>query len=174
MPIRVSVLRALAVTVLGGGVIAACAEPPPPTPIGPPSGAFNAADFAWSAASGRAAIHGRVAYAPGGVAHACVASAGLTPDTPYTRGRFLGLYGSIERAAVPVAVVRSRDVPDPNSDYRSFVRSVPCTDNRFSFTDLPDGSWFIIVPVRANGGEPVVLMRRVETRGGRSVEALLQ
>lgn len=172
MLIRTRPVRSLALIVMAGAALAACATPAPSGPAAPASTAFNPADFAWSAASGRAAIHGRVAFAPEGVAHACVASAGLTPDTPYTRARFQTLYGSTERAAVPVSVVRSRDVPDPNSDYRSFVRSIPCTDNHFSFTDLPDGSWFVIVPVRAGSAEPIALMQRVQTRAGRPVNVI--
>lgn len=171
--LRPGVLRMTALAALAGAALAACATPSPTVPVGPAPGTFNVADFAWSAASGSGAVHGRVAYAPGGAPHACIASVGLTPDTPYTRARFRTLYGSVEQAAIPVAVVRSRDVPDPNSDYRSYVRSVPCADNRFSFTDLPDGSWFLIAPVRAEGGEPIVLMRRVETRGGRAMEVVL-
>jgi hypothetical protein len=52
------------------------------------------------------------------------------------------------------------------------VRSVPCENGRFAFTGLPDGSWFIIAPVSA-GGDRVVLMRRVETRGGRAISVTL-
>jgi hypothetical protein len=67
---------------------------------------------------------------------------------------------------VPEAVVRARNVPDPNADYRGFTRSTACADNRFALTDLPDGGWFLIVPVAAPNGERLVMMRRVQTRGG--------
>jgi hypothetical protein len=63
-------------------------------------------------------------------------------------------------------VVRARTVPDPNADYRSFVRSTTCQNGRFEFSGLPDGDWFIIIPVSA-GGDRIVLMRRIGTRGGR-------
>ena len=146
--------------------LAACA--PTPGPYGPVQpAAFAADDFAWSQAAGQSSIEGRVAFNQNGKSYACVGSAGLTPDTPYTRARFRTLYGSTERAAVPAAVVRARTVPDPNADYRSYVRSTTCRDNRFEFTGLPDGGWFIIAPVSADGEERVVLMRHVETRGGR-------
>tara|TARA_R110002124_G_scaffold21687_1_gene83306 strand:- start:1656 stop:2162 length:507 start_codon:yes stop_codon:yes gene_type:complete len=136
------------------------------------STAFNAAAFAWSAQTGQAVINGRVDYRQDGQAYDCTGSVALTPDTPYTRARFNTLYGSIDRAAVPEAVVRARTVSDPNADYRSFVRSTTCNDRRFSFTGLPDGGWFVIAPVSA-GGERIVLMRRVETRGGRTVNITL-
>lgn len=161
---RRSVL-ALAVLALS---TAACATGPVPGGYGPPPGPalFRADDFAWSQMQGRATVEGRVDYQRNGQAARCTGSAGLTPVTPYTRARFLTLYGSTERAAVPAAIVRARTVPDPNADYRSFVRSVPCSEGRFEFTGLPDGQWFVIVPVEV-GGESLVLMRSVATRGGR-------
>ena len=133
---------------------------------GPSSSAFRADDFAWSARPGRASIDGRVVYRREGQAFACTGSVALTPDTPYTRARFQTLYGSTDRAALPEAVVRARTVADPNADYRSFVRQETCQDNRFQFSSLPDGNWFVIAPVSA-GGDRVVLMQHVSTRGGR-------
>ena len=133
---------------------------------GPSSSAYRADDFAWSARPGRASIDGRVVYRREGQAFACTGSVALTPDTPYTRARFQTLYGSTDRAALPEAVVRARTVADPNADYRSFVRQETCQDNRFQFSSLPDGNWFVIAPVSA-GGDRVVLMQHVSTRGGR-------
>jgi hypothetical protein len=158
-------LVALAAVALTG---AACAPsmntlPPPPPP---PSSAFSAEAFGWSAQPGQAGIEGRVEFRRDGTAYGCTGSVALTPDTPYTRARFSTLYGSTNQAAVPESVVRARTVADPNADYRSFVRSSTCTDGRFVFAGLPDGSWFIIAPVSA-GGDRIVLMRRVETRQGR-------
>lgn len=132
----------------------------------PAAAAFRVADFDWSTRSGRGSIDGRVDYSRDGQVFACTGSVALTPDTPYTRARFQTLYGSTDRAAIPEAVVRARTVPDPNADYRSFVRSEQCQNGRFEFTGLPDGGWFIITPVSA-GGDRIVLMRRVATRGGR-------
>lgn len=136
-------------------------------PQPPRSAAFNAADFAWSTMPGRGSIEGNVAFRADGRPFDCTGSVALTPDTPYTRARFRTLYGSVDRAAVPEAVVRSRTVPDPNADYRSFVRSTRCESGRFAFSGLPDGGWYIIVPVSADGDERIVLMRFVATRGGR-------
>ncbi len=152
-----------------GAVLAAC-ETVPVGDFGPGGGAataaFNAEDFAWSARSGRGSIDGRVDFSRDGQSFDCTGSVALTPDTPYTRARFRTLYGSTDRAAIPEAVVRARTVPDPNADYRSFVRSTTCQNGRFEFAGLPDGGWFIITPVSA-GGDRIVLMRRVGTRGGR-------
>jgi len=57
-------------------------------------------------------------------------------------------------------------VENPSADYRSFVRSTTCENGRFEFSGLPDGDWFIITPVSA-GGDRIVLMRRISTRGAR-------
>lgn len=153
--------------------VSACAPAPPPGGYGGATVAvFRAEDFAWSQRGGQAGIEGRVDYRRDGVAFACSGSAGLTPDTPYTRQRFAALYGSTERAAVPVDVVRARNVPDPNADYRGYVRSEPCENGRFRFTGLPDGGWFVIVPVSA-GDDRLVLMRAVQTRGGRVINLVM-
>ncbi|WP_312685450.1 hypothetical protein [Brevundimonas nasdae] len=163
-------IRPLVALAAAAAALAACA--PTPAPIGAVPGAFQADDFAWSQRGGQAAIEGRVTYAQDGKAYACVASAGLTPDTPYTRARFRTLYGSTERAALPAAVVRARDAGEAGADYRAYVRSERCDNGRFRFSGLPDGGWFLIVPVTA-GEAPVVLMRHVDTRGGRVVNVTL-
>ena len=97
-----------------------------------------------------------------------VGDAFASPDTPDTRARIRTLYGSTQRAAVPAAVVRARTVADANADYRNYVRSERCENGRFRFDGLPDGGWFLIVPV-TSGDAPLVLMQSVQTRGGRAV-----
>jgi hypothetical protein len=151
-------------------LLTGCSTVPVGGGFGPPPGPapFRADDFAWSVPAGRASIDGRINYRRDGQAYDCTGSVALTPDTPYTRARFRTLYGSTDRAAVPEAIVRARTVPDPNADYRSYVRSATCREGRFEFTGLPAGGWFVIVPVSAGGGDDrVVLMRHVETRNGR-------
>lgn len=171
--LKSSVLRPLLALTAVAALTGACATAPTGArPLPPPSGGFQADDFAWSARAGQSSINGRIEYRQGGQSYRCTGSVGLTPETPYTRARFQTLYGATDRAAVPAAVVRARTVDDAGTDYRSYVRSSPCSDNRFSFSGLPDGGWFVIVPVSA-GGETVVLMRRVETRGGRAVDLTL-
>ena len=160
-------VSALAATAAITAVLTACAPVPGPGGYRPaPPAAFSAADFGWSVRTGTAGIEGRVAYGRDGQSFDCTGSVALTPDTPYTRARFQTLYGSTDRAALPEAVVRARTVADPNADYRSFVRQETCQDNRFQFSSLPDGNWFVIAPVSA-GGDRVVLMQHVSTRGGR-------
>lgn len=166
MPIRTA-LSVLAVA----ATLTACAPVPGAAPYGPPA-AFSPADFSWSTRTGSAGIEGRIAFGRDGQSFACTGSVALTPDTPYTRQRFLTLYGSTDQAAVPEAVVRARTVPDPNADYRSYVRSTTCSGGNFRFNGLPDGGWFLITPVSA-GGDRIVLMRYVRTRQGTTANVTL-
>lgn len=153
----------LVAAVAAVAALAACAPVPGPAPY--VSSAFNPADFAWAASQGNANVEGRVTYSREGQSYACTGSVALTPDTPYTRARFQALYGSVTRAELPEAVVRARTVSDPNADYRSYVRSGTCENGRFRVNNLPQGGWFIIMPVSA-GGDRIVLMRHVVTRSG--------
>ena len=93
----------------------------------------------------------------------------LTPETPWSRRRMFILYGSTTSAAVPLDVVRARTTATSSGDYASYVRTTTCSGGeRFSFAGLPDGGWFVITlakPVDGQG-EPIAVMRRVETRGG--------
>lgn len=153
---------------LSGPAEPAIASPYPGNPA-----MFRAEDFAWSTATGTSAVEGRVNYSSNGVSYSCTGSVGLTPDTPYTRRRFQNLYGSVELAALPEAVIRARNVADPAEDYRTFVRSARCADNTFRFADLPPGSWFLVTPVSSEGtDERVVLMRRVDTRPDRTTSVI--
>lgn len=163
----------LAATAALAATLVACAPTPGPSGYAPaPPAAFSAADFGWSVLTGTAGIDGRVAFGRDGQSFACTGSVALTPDTPYTRARVQTLYGSTDQAAIPEAVVRARTVPDPNADYRSYVRSATCQDGRFRFDGLPDGGWFLITPVSA-GGDRIVLMRHVVTRAGTTANVTL-
>ncbi len=172
-----SLVRFAAVIGLGGAVLAACAPAPAPGPIAPSGGlssTFSAADFTWSEQVGASVIEGRAAYSQDGRTWACAGSVGLTPETPYTRHRFLNLYGSLDRAALPASEVRARSVGEASADYRGYVRDTTCDDQgRFRFDGLPEGGWFIIAPVRTGSDEPVVLMRRVQTGARGTVNVIL-
>lgn len=162
---------ALVAAVIGGLTLTACATTPMGgSAIGP--AVFDADDFAWSTRTGQAAVEGRVAFVQDGRAFDCAGNVGLIPDTRYTRARIDRLYGAADRAAIPAAVVRARSAGEQGADYRSYERAQACTDNGFRFSDLPDGSWFLIAPVKADD-DVMVLMRRVQTRGGRTVNVTL-
>ncbi len=178
-------MKRLIPLILAAVTLAACATtpppppPPPPPPVAePPSPAvFRAQDFAWSTVSGANRIDGSLVFRPGGARYTCAGSSVvLTPETLWSRRRITILYGSPTAAAVPRSTVVARQPAAPNADYSQFVRTQVCDANdRFSFSGLPDGAWFLITVAKpASGtGEQVAIMRRVETRGGRPVSAVL-
>ena len=140
--------------------------PPPPTPLD---------EFAWSAQRGTNGLAAVVNYRPrAGERWSCAGSSvGLTPETSYSRNRIQTLYGATERTIQTVAEVRARSAANAGLDYGQFVKSTSCdAKDSFVFQGLPDGAWFLIVrvrPISAAGqptGEGVVIMQRIELRGG--------
>lgn len=164
IPRSSSRIRALALVMLGGLAVAACATGPSATS----SSSFATDDFAWAATAGQGSIEGRVAFTQDGKRFDCVGNVGLIPSTAYTQGRMMRLYGSTTRAVVPAAVVRSRNEGEQPAEYRAIERAEACENNAFRFSNLPEGQWFLISPVRS-GDEIVVLMRQVQTRGSRVI-----
>src|SRR5690606_30587550 len=108
---------------------AACASTVGPSAPRAPSGAapFRAADFGWSAETGRGRIDGSLNYKRGQLRYTC-AGAGvvLTPETPWTKRRMTILYTSPVAAALPADEVRARTPSAPNEDYSGFVRRATC------------------------------------------------
>jgi hypothetical protein len=150
--------------------LAACAEvyPPPPPPPPPQAEApFRAADFAWSTDRGGASIQGSVQFGHG---FSCAGQpVVLNPDAPYSRARIVQLYGSPDRATLPVSQVRARQANRPSDEYSAFVRRTTCdAQGHFAFQGLPPGGWYVIAVVQpgAGQGEAMALMRRVDTRPG--------
>ena len=162
-------------TFLATAFLAACANQPayapaaPMVEVQPGASVFNAHDFAWSVAPGGGSIVGALTYEAGGQRFDCAGrDVILTPETPWSRLRMVILYGSPTRADVPLEIVRARTPSAPSGDYARYVRKTTCDNgDRFSFAGLPDGAWFVITLARPeSGGDPVAIMRRVETNGG--------
>jgi hypothetical protein len=176
-----------AASVAGLLLLAACATAPPPPravapPPPPPPPPTPAEEFAWSTVPGNNTLTGVMAYRPNAAeAWSCAgmgAAVALMPETSYSRGRILALYGSADRALQTVAQVRARSAANPGADYGQFVRSTSCDpSDTFTFTALPSGAYFIIARVRqtrpANGGGEIVVMQRVELRGGQAIRVTL-
>jgi hypothetical protein len=172
--------RALTVAAAAALTLAACAPALGPPPRGRPGGlpptsssTFRAEDFAWSTESGRGGIAGHLAFRAGKVRYSCAKTAViLTPETPWTRRRMEVLYLSGESAALPADEVRTRTPSAPSGDYSAFIRKATCDmNNRFVFTGLPDGAWYVIAAAKpvAGPGPTMAVMRRVVTRGGKVV-----
>ena len=151
------------------------APPPPPPP--PPT---PAEEFAWSTVRGANTLVVNVAYEPtAGQAWTCSGlTEALMPETSYSRGRIMALYGSIERAVQTVGQVRTRSAANPGADYGQFVKTAPCdAQNTATFAALPDGAYFIIAQVRParppGAAAEMVVMQRVELAGGQAVRITL-
>jgi len=158
--------------------LAACEPtygPPPPTRIttATEDTQFRAGDFAWSKAAGKNSLSGQVTYHAGAQRYGCAgAPVVLTPETPWSKKRIGVLYLSTERAALPIDDVRGRSDAAPPGNSEPYVRKVTCdAASHFTFSGLPDGAWFAVVPAKpvAGNGPTMALMRRVVTRGGRAV-----
>ncbi len=156
--------------------LAACAQTPMGlvAPVSVQAGGqedeFRAEDFTWSTEQGGASISGVMTYHTGEVRYSCEGSdVRLTPETPWSRRRMVILYGTASAGSAPVSIVRARTPSAPTGDFARFVRKTTCnSENQFSFSGLPRGSWFVITVAKpVNGqGEAIALTRRVETRGG--------
>jgi hypothetical protein len=172
-----SKLSLITAAALSGLTLTACA----PTMGGPPPGratagppVFRAADFGWAQAPGRNGVVGRLAYRQGPTRFSCSgAGVVMTPETPWSRARMAALYGSTERSMVAADEVRARTPRAPAGDAGPFVKRTTCdASDRFSFTGLADGAWYVITTARPVGqpqAESVAIMRRVVTRGGRTI-----
>lgn len=159
------------------GALGACEPmygPPPPSRITTPTPdtQFRASDFAWSKAPGRNVLAGQVTYHAGALRYGCAGSpVVLTPETPWSKKRIGVLYLSTERAALPIDDVRGRSDIAPPGNSEPYVRKVTCDGaSRFTFSGLPDGAWYVVVPAKPVDGKgpTLALMRRVVTRGGRT------
>lgn len=170
---RVRLLAAAALL----GALSACAPiygPPPPGRMAtrPANDAtFRAGDFAWSQAPGHNTLAGALGHG-GPLRYTCAgATVVLTPETPWATRRMEVLYRSAQRAALPADDVRSRQAQAPPGDSNPYVKRATCdAADRFSFSNLPDGAWFVVTiakPVPAAAGPTLAMMRRVTTRGGR-------
>ena len=171
--------------VIAASLLAACATtaPPPRAPVAPPPPPpppTPAEEFSWSTGRGANSIGVVIAYRPSAAeTWSCAGQAvALMPETSYSRGRMIALYGSADRALQTVAQVRARSAANPGPDYSQFVRSTACdAQDNFGFAALPDGAYFIIARVRqtrpANGGGEMVIMQRVELQGGAPIRMTL-
>ena len=185
-PLKSRVLT-LAVLAAAAAVLAACetaplaptpstprAPPPPPPPPTP------AEEFAWSTVRGNNSLTIQLAYQPS--AAQTWGCAGLTqalmPETSYSRGRMMTLYGSGERAIRTTTDVRARSAANPDTESGQFVKTAPCdAQDNFTFNALPDGAYYVIAQVLqirpANTAASMVIMQRVEVAGGQAIRMTL-
>jgi hypothetical protein len=159
----------ISLLLLAGLMLSACEsgpkaryEPLPPPPPPPPPN-----EFAWSAKLGHNAIEGLGVWRDGARRFSCAGkSVLLMPETPYTKERMVELYGSDVQATRSVGEVRAHTTP-AKRDIQAYVHPTQCDSlGAFSYRDLPDGGWFLIVRAASPSGDEVVALRRVHVSGG--------
>ena len=140
------------------------------TPIAP-------SEVDWARRSGANTVSGIALIKAGGTNHTCAGqSALLIPDSAYARARMTAIFGNATkgmRAASLGAAKFERD----DSLYVSSLRTTRCdSSGSFSFTQVPDGVWYVTSSVKWQAGpqaEGGSMMQRVELRGGRQVKVTL-
>lgn len=140
------------------------------TPIAP-------SEVDWARRSGANTVSGIALIKAGNTNHTCAGqSAILIPDSAYARARMTAIFGNASkgmRAASLGAAKFERDDPL----YVSSLRTTRCdSSGSFSFTQVPDGVWYVTSSVKWQAGtqaEGGSMMQRVELRGGRQAKVTL-
>jgi hypothetical protein len=121
--------------------------------------------------------HGSYKTLTGGHGSCAGQSVGLFQETVTYRRRIVALYGSSERALLPVSDVQSRAAKLGPATENPLVASVQCgADGSFSFHDLQPGSYFIIARTRqgrASAPRQYVFMQRVVLNEGENRDVTL-
>ena len=168
-----------AVALIGAMVLAACA-------IDHRTGAtkFDRRDVSSLKSSGGNVISGTARLtAAGNKTRTCASlPVRLAPDTNYTRDRISRLYGYGDEGFVDARRakdLRARQVASIDKNYeRSLMASVCDRQGRFTFRNLPDGTYFLLAPVvwRDNLGavtEGGFFMQRIKVTGGETRRVVL-
>lgn len=174
--------RAIASACLAALALTACATAPVYTTLSTP---FTAADMAWSQAKGVNTISGSALMRTvGGDVKTCAGfEVELAPDSAYTRERMSLLFGGLASGSMGRgnSVVISGTPPE----FYSYVRKAYCdATGSFSFTDLPDGTYYAMTRVHwdvpsSNGFSVYMMpqgawmMQRVTVAGGQSPKIVL-
>jgi hypothetical protein len=134
---------------------------------------FRPDELAWSTARGPNTLTGTVVFRRSQTDRwTCVGETlSLIPDGRYSRERMFQVYGSTERAVVPVGEARRRSIEAGPGAYQQYVRKTQCNaQGRFAFRALPDGSYFLLALARPPrprpGAEPVAILEHVIVQGG--------
>jgi hypothetical protein len=138
---------------------------------------FDPNDVAWSKQRGANTIVGTAKLRAGdGMTRSCASlSVRLAPDSDYTRDRVERLYGDADTAYVSATEakrVRAEPGTDVTPAYEKSLKAAKCDANgRFTFKNLPDGTYYVMAPVVWRGkvgevSEGGFFMQRVTVEGG--------
>lgn len=169
---RSSNLLAAAVAV-SFAALAACETLPPPRERVD----LDPNDLAWAQQRGQNTIVGVAQLRAGdGVSRSCAAlPVRLAPDSSYTRERVQMLYGDADSAfvtATEAKQARAQPGAKVSPNYEKSLKAVKCdAQGRFTFKNLPDGTYYVMAPVVWRGklgevSEGGFFMQRVTVEGG--------
>jgi hypothetical protein len=138
---------------------------------------FDPKEVAWSKQRGANAIVGTAQLkADDGATRSCASlSVRLAPDSSYTRERVELLYGDADAAYVSATEakrVRAQPGADVKAAYEKSLKAATCdAKGRFTFKNLPDGTYYVMAPVVWRGkigevSEGGFFMQRVTVEGG--------
>jgi hypothetical protein len=168
-----------AVALVGAGTLAACA-----TDDRFGAAKFDRRDVSSSKSSGGNVISGTARLTSTGNTTKTCASlpVRLAPDTNYTRDRISRLYGDGDEGFVDARRakdLRTQQVASIDKNYeRSLMASVCDHQGRFTFRNLPDGTYYLLAPVvwRNSLGavtEGGFFMQRIKVTGGETKRVVL-
>lgn len=166
---NLKILPALALA----ATLAACVTPKPVTI----SQQFNAGDVAWSKAKGTNSLSGEafLRQQGGGVVTCAGAVVVLVPVAPYSTERMMARYGSATSGYVDP--ILGPTLPAPDAGYAESFRNTRCdAQGKFTFSDLPDGNYYLATQVVwyvGNAEQGGYLMQRVSFQGGEHKQVLL-
>jgi len=138
---------------------------------------FDPSDVAWSKQRGSNSIVGTAQLKTGeGTTRSCASlSVRLAPDSDYTRERVERLYGDDDAAyvsAIEAKRVRAEAGASVVPAYEKSLKAATCdAKGRFTFKNLPDGTYYVMAPVVWRGkigevSEGGFFMQRVTVEGG--------
>jgi hypothetical protein len=163
--------KVLLSTLTAASMLSACVHQK--APITP----FDPAKTSWSTQAGPNVIAGvaHLATADGGMRSCASLPVRLAPDSIYTRQRVALLYGGTISSFVNAKEAhRVRGKPGAKVDKayaRSLKASVCDLQGRFTFKNLPDGTYFVMAPVvwgnrQGDVNEGGYFMQRITVSGG--------
>ena len=142
---------------------------------------FEPREIAWFKARGTGSIEGTaIARNYKGVPKTCAALAvTLFPVSAYAKERMRALYDSDEEGFNPILMGRPADFENDDPRYAAMARTTRCdARGHFSFTELPDGAYFLVGEVTWRDREMGLLqggylMRQVHLSSGEAKQVLL-
>lgn len=164
------------IALLAGLLLAGCAGAPVELKT-----RFDPQEAAWFSARGTNTLQGTaIARSYNGVAKTCAAlPVTLFPATAYASERMMALYGSSEEGFNPALGGKPADFAGDDPRYHTTAKTTRCdARGRFSFSELPDGEYFLVGEVTWRDREAGLpqggyLMQHLRLSTGETKEILL-